>query len=84
MKYRTRIVPSAERQFRKFQTQLQNRIAAKITQLADHPRPHGSKKLRNTEYYRIRIGDYRALYSINDSAKTITILDLGHRRDIYR
>ncbi len=84
MKYRIQIVPSTERQFRKFQPQLQDRIAAKILQLANHPRPHGSKKLRNTEYYRIRIGDYRVLYSINDNIRTVKILDIGHRRDIYR
>ena len=78
MKYHIQIVPSAERQFRKLQPSLQNRLVSKILQLANHPRPHGSKKLRNT------IGNYRVLYSINDTRKIVEILDLGHRREIYR
>lgn len=84
MKYRTQIVPSAERQFRKLQASLQDRIAAKILSLASNPRPHGSQKLRDTQFYRIRIADYRVIYSINDAHKIIKILDVGHRREVYR
>jgi len=84
MKYRIQIVPSAERQFQKLQPALQNRIAAKVLSLADHSRPHGSQKLRDTQFYRLRIGDYRVIYSINDSRKIIKILDVAHRREVYR
>ena len=84
MKYRIRIIPSAEHQFRKLSSVLQDRIARKILSLANHPRPHGSRKLRDTQFYRIRIGDYRVIYSINDTRRVVKILDLGHRREIYR
>ncbi len=84
MKYNIQIVSSAERQFRKLQPSLQDRITSKILQLSDSPRPYGSKKLHNSDCYRIGIGDYRVLYSINDSHKIVKILDIGHRREIYR
>ena len=56
----------------------------KILALESNPRPSGIKKLQVFEYYRIRIGDYRVVYSINDKSHLIKILDLGHRKDIYR
>jgi mRNA interferase RelE/StbE len=60
------------------------RIAAKIQRLAVHPRPPGSEKLSGEEKYRLRQGDYRVLYSIDDKAMTVTIVKIGHRREIYR
>jgi mRNA interferase RelE/StbE len=84
MKYSIQIASSAERQFQKLQPSLQERITSKILQLASIPRPYGSKKLHDSNYYRISIGNYRVLYSINDGHKIIKILDVGHRREIYR
>lgn len=55
-----------------------------IRELAENPRPKGCLKLRGREGWRIRIGVYRVVYKINDKDRQITILDLGHRRDIYR
>lgn len=52
--------------------------------LETNPRTVGVKKLQAFDYYRIRIGDYRAVYSINDKAHLVKILDIGHRKDIYR
>ena len=65
------------------------KIAAKITSavnnLAKNPRPEGCKKLRGTieDFWRIRIGDYRVIYTINDGIKIIEIRKIGHRKDIY-
>jgi len=60
------------------------RIARKIDALATNPRPVGSKKLTNDDYYRVRVGDYRILYVINDDAHMVIVAVIGHRRDVYR
>lgn len=59
-------------------------IAEVIYALASEPRPHGYKKLAGRDGYRLRVGDYRVVYEIDDRAKQITVLDVGHRRNIYR
>jgi mRNA interferase RelE/StbE len=60
------------------------RIAAKIQHLSTEPRPVGAEKLSGEEKYRIRQGDYRVLYEIDDPAKTVTVVRIGHRGDVYR
>jgi mRNA interferase RelE/StbE len=60
------------------------RVVAKIQLLARDPRPHGCEKLSGAEKYRVRQGDYRILYEIDDSAKLVTVVKVGNRRDIYR
>ena len=60
------------------------RVVAKIELLARDPRPHGCEKLSGAEKYRVRQGDYRILYEIDDSAKSVTIVKVGNRREIYR
>jgi len=60
------------------------RIVERIRSLAEEPRPHGSEKLSAQERYKIRRGDYRIVYSIDDAAKTIEIFKIGHRSEIYR
>lgn len=60
------------------------RISAKLFELKSNPRPHGCKKLHNEKGYRIRIGDYRVLYEVDDPKKTIIIYKIAHRRDVYR
>ena len=59
------------------------RLAARIRRLATTPRPPGSEKLSGEEKYRIRQGDYRILYLI-DASSTVTIVKIGHRREVYR
>jgi len=62
----------------------QNIINA-INNLADNPRPQGCKKLKGEEeLYRIRIGDYRVVYSIEDKIKIVEIIRVEHRKDIYK
>ena len=61
-----------------------NRIIAKIEGLAANPHPRGSEKLSGEEKYRLRQGDYRVLYSIQDASMTVTIVKIAHRREVYR
>lgn len=60
------------------------RILDRINQLAENPRPPQSEKLVNDEKYRIRQGNYRILYIIEDEIITITVVKVAHRRDVYR
>ena len=60
------------------------RVVAKLQALADEPRPHGCEKLTGDEKYRVRQGNYRILYEIDDDARTITIVKVGNRKEIYR
>jgi mRNA interferase RelE/StbE len=60
------------------------RVAARIRGLANEPRPPGAEKLSGDEKYRIRQGDYRIIYAVDDGEHTVTIVKIGHRRDVYR
>ena len=56
----------------------------RIQGLASHPRPTGYQKLSGQSQYRIRQGDYRILYAIDDTRRTVEIIKIGHRREVYR
>ncbi|MDO8793727.1 MAG: type II toxin-antitoxin system RelE/ParE family toxin [Vicinamibacterales bacterium] len=60
------------------------RVVGKIQALARDPRPHGCEKLSGAEKYRVRQGDYRILYEINDSSRTVTVVKVGNRKEVYR
>jgi mRNA interferase RelE/StbE len=60
------------------------RIIRRIGQLADDPRPAGSKKLSGHDRYRVRQGIYRIVYSINDEEVIVVVVKIGHRKDVYR
>lgn len=59
------------------------RLSEAIALLADNPRPAGCKKLVGRDGWRIRVGNYRVVYEINDARREVIVLDVGHRRDIY-
>lgn len=59
------------------------RVRDAVAALADDPRPVGCKKLVGREGWRIRSGDYRVIYEIDDTEEKVTVLHIGHRRDIY-
>ena len=59
------------------------RVRDVVAALAESPRPAGCKKLVGREGWRIRSGDYRVIYEIDDARRNITILHIGHRRDVY-
>lgn len=61
------------------------RLVAAIASLADDPRPAGAEKLSGTkDRYRIRVGDWRVVYSIEDGILTVYVVKVGHRREVYR
>jgi len=60
------------------------RIMERIAALAENPRPFGCEKLTGQEKYRIRQGDYRIIYSIQDTQLTVWVVKVGHRREVYR
>lgn len=61
------------------------RIRGAIDRLGHDPRPHGVKKLRGAvDLYRIRVGDYRIVYQIEQRIITVTVVRIGHRREVYR
>jgi mRNA interferase RelE/StbE len=83
MPYTIELAPAAERQLRALSKTLQRRIVQHLRDLQTDPRPSGVKKL-DDDIYRIRVGDYRIIYQIQDQALMILVLKVGHRRDIYR
>ena len=82
--YRLEISHVAHRQITRLPSPTQERINKAIAALTETPRPFGSKKLTDREGYRIRVGDYRILYHVEDTVKTITIYRVMSRGDVYR
>ncbi len=75
---------SAQREIESLNDRLLERIFPRIESLQEHPRPTGCKKLRGyKDLWRIRIGDYRVIYSIDDAKKALEILRVRHRKDVY-
>jgi mRNA interferase RelE/StbE len=60
------------------------RVRDSILELAEEPRPTGCRELAAREGWRIRAGDYRVIYEIDDESLVVTIIHIGHRRDVYR
>lgn len=77
-------VKSAEKELLLLNKNLGQRIIQKISLLKNDPYGQGSQKLEGGRGYRIRIGDYRVVYTINKESQTILIIKIGHRREIYR
>ena len=85
MKYRIEWRPAAVKALESVPGDVARRIASRVGQLADNPRPHGSEKLAGgQDEYRVRIGDYRVIYSVHDGVLLILVLRIGHRREVYR
>jgi len=83
--YRTEYASGVEKDFRKIPTKTADRIARAIDKLGTNPRPVGSVKLVGFDIeYRIRVGDYRVIYQIHDSVLVVLVIEVGHRKDIYR
>jgi len=85
MIYDIRIKPSAIKEIERLQPEIKNRIKSKIEKLKEEPRPSGVRKLSDYEdIYRIRIGDYRVIFQINDQDRFIRILAVRKRDEAYR
>ena len=82
--YNVRIKLSAVKELEAIPAKGRRRIATKIQALASNPRPVGCEKLAGHDKYRIRQGNYRVLYTIEDDVLIVTVIAIGNRRDIYR
>ena len=82
--YDLRIKPSAVKELEALQAKDRRRIVSRIQDLASEPRPPGCERLSGKARYRIRQGDFRILYEIQDREPTVTVVKIGHRRDVYR
>ncbi len=83
VKYKIEIKRSAIKEIKKLPSKDLKKILAKISSLADNPRPKGCVKLSADEKYRIRIGVYRILYEIKDKLLVIIVVKVAHRKDVY-
>ena len=81
--YQVVIEKQVQKQLTKIRSTDYNKVVEALRSLAINPRPHGCKKLQGRAGYRVRIGDYRIIYNINDNILTVFVLSIGHRRDVY-
>jgi mRNA interferase RelE/StbE len=84
MRYEINILRHAQKALEKMPAPEYERIKKIIYALAGTPRPPGCKRLKGREGWRIRMGNYRILYDIQDKEHTILIIDIGDRKEIYR
>jgi mRNA interferase RelE/StbE len=83
-KYAIDIKPSARKELENLSDRLIARLLPKIEGLAANPRPSGCKKLRGyKDLWRIRIGDYRIVYIVDDDHKMLSVTRIAHRKDVY-
>ena len=82
--YRIYILRSAQRELAKLPIPAFERVRDAILELSENPGPVGCLKLKGREGWRLRVGDYRVVYEIDNRAGTVTVLHIGHRRDVYR
>jgi mRNA interferase RelE/StbE len=83
--YRVVILPRVQKSLDKIPSPFFELVKKRILSLGDDPRPPGCQKLKGRDRaWRVRAGDYRIIYEIDDTVVTVTVLDLGHRREIYR
>ena len=84
-KYRVQISATAERQLRRLPHDDQVRVVRAVLALAQDPRPSGCRKLQGyDDVFRIRVGTYRVIYSVEGRQLLVIILKVGHRKDVYR
>jgi mRNA interferase RelE/StbE len=82
--YRVALTSSAEKELNGLPKKVISRIVPRLEQLVSAPRPPGCKKLKGGDNeWRIRVGDYRIVYVIDDTARTVDVTRIAHRRDVY-
>jgi mRNA interferase RelE/StbE len=84
MPYHVRVKESAEKELEHLPTRIHDKIINILLSLKENPFPRNSKKLYGREGWRIRIGDYRILYIIDESDKNIEVISVAHRKEVYR
>ena len=83
-KYTVVVTSTVKKLILKLPSSIAHRIENSLLQLEEDPRPPGYKKLKGRNGYRIRVGDYRIIYEIEDNILRIVIIDVGNRKDIYQ
>jgi len=84
-RYDLLIKPSAVKEIERIgRKKDRQRVTSRIQSLADDPRPPGCEKLAQQDRYRVRQGWYRIIYAVDDQAKSVLVVNVGHRRDVYR
>jgi len=83
-KYKIEIKESVVKEFNSIPKKDLKKIVQKIRSLSDNPRPNGCVKISGQERYRIRQGDYRILYSIENEILVVYVIKIGHRKEVYR
>jgi len=85
MNYTVRLKRSAEKELEDLPDHVHDRIAERLLALEQNPRPRGVRKLRGrAEEYRLRVGDYRVLYVVDDAAQVVEVIAIRHRREAYQ
>lgn len=84
MPYEVHLKRSAEKELAALPRETHQKIIKRLLSLEGNPRPHRAKKLGGGERFRVRVGDYRILYTVDDSLQKIEVSALGHRREVYR
>ena len=84
MSYRIEVRPAAARALKRIHPSDRKRVQGAIVLLGRDPRPTGAKSLRGRDGRRVRVGDYRIIYTGRDGVLLVVVVDLGHRREIYR
>lgn len=85
MAFKIEVLPSAADELASLPREIQRRLARKIDALADRPQPQGVRMSRGKEQLlRLRVGDYRVIYRLSSERRTIVIVKIGHRGDVYR
>jgi mRNA interferase RelE/StbE len=82
-RYRIELRPAAVRALRRLDPQVRGRVQGAIALLAEDPRPPGARALRGRPGLRVRVGDYRVIYTVQDDVLLVVVVTLGHRRDVY-
>ena len=83
MRYSVLLTAHAARDLSKLPKDVRKRVTDALERLSDDPRPHGCEKISGTDEWRIRVGDYRIRYTIDDKGKVVIVTRIGHRKKIY-
>jgi mRNA interferase RelE/StbE len=84
MAYEIEFTAAAKKQFDRFPSSLQRRLAEVIDSLGEQPRPPQCAKLAGQDLFRVRCGDYWVIYRIDDRVLLVLVVKIGHRREVYR
>ena len=82
--YTVEALPVVDKDLDRLSRQMQTRILDRMEALAENPRPSGAEPIKgHPGHYRVRVGDYRVVYGVDDEARIVTVVIVAHRRDVY-